>query len=93
MSTGDDVTVHVGHDDLRFLGIAAALSVRWQTLRKGGSDTAAVQELLAGIVEGSRLPLDDVPYITISVDTDLGTYRMLRELAPSEKPRRPVLLR
>jgi hypothetical protein len=93
LSTGEDVTVHVEHDDLRFLGIAAALSARWRTLRKGGNDTVAVQQLLAGMVEGARLPLDDVPYITISVDTDLGTYLTLREIAPADKTWRPALHR
>jgi hypothetical protein len=89
MPSRDNVTYHVGPSDLRLLGIAAALAARWHTLHTSGqtadsSDAEAFRKLMSGFSEGVRMPLDDVPYINVTVDTDGWTFQRLREIAPPD---------
>lgn len=89
-SPDDDVTFHVGDNDLAFLGLAAVLGARFQARRKGASVPLpgfpqsaghAVQLLLVGAAAGESFALDDVPELSISVTGQRETIKKLVALA------------
>ena len=85
----EDMTFFVGDSDLRFLGAVAALTARYQALRKGGivrgfesfpqSDKDAVALLLEGVELGAMIPLDDVPEFPIGIRADKAILLRVRD--------------
>ena len=86
-------TYFIGDSDLPLLGVAAALAARWQMIRKGGTvplpgfpqdDEHAKGLLIAGILAGMSVPLDDVPdlHVELFMDDD-RVLDQLRALAAS----------
>jgi hypothetical protein len=66
----DDLTFHLGHGDLRLLGLAAALLARYHARATDPESTEhaeehALEQLLEGMAMGAELPLEDDIAITV----------------------------
>lgn len=77
-------TLWIGGNDLRFLGMIAAIAARTARRRAGflnpDSDIHALDQLIFGIQLGRDIPLDDLPTLPLGVTADGEVMKWIRRV-------------
>lgn len=77
----DNKTVWIGSDDLRFLGMIAAIAARnARRLGDRGWDVHSLEQFISGIQVGREIPLDDLPALRLGVTANGEVLKRIRRM-------------